>query len=300
MIQKIKITNSLGRELTLSLTDPYASGLIVTNIEGLTPASATINTTDLASGWSYYNSARVSSRNIVLTLRFLANPTVEAMRLLTYQYFAVQKQIRLEVTTDARTAYIDGYVESNEPVIFSSESQTAISIICPFPYFQTHDKTSTIFVSSEPTFTFPFSNDSLTEPLLQFGAISAQTEQIVDYQGDVSAGFYATLTLSGGVTNPYLYNDTTKERFEIDSDRVYSLTGSYLTSGDVIYISTVKTEKRAELVRGESTYSLLPCLATGSKWVELVQGENVLSYNADGGASNAMCVIESGIYYEGV
>ena len=61
--------------------------------------------------------------------------------------------------TDNRMCETTGWVESNEPTIFSREEGCQISVICPDPYFYSLSKDSTIFSGIEPALEFPFSNE---------------------------------------------------------------------------------------------------------------------------------------------
>lgn len=136
MIKSVTVTNPSGESLVLELKRPDLSGFKVVSITGLGPTDATINFSDLGSGdGSMYNSSRVGTRNIVLTLAFMENPTIEVTRQLSYKYFPTKKLIKIDVETDNRTVTTYGYVERNEPNIFSSEETTQISIVCANPYF---------------------------------------------------------------------------------------------------------------------------------------------------------------------
>ena len=130
MIKSFTVTNPKGESLKLELTRPELSGLIVQSIEGLGPTKATINTGETATmDGSLFNSARANSRNIVITLALMFAPTIEDSRQKTYKYFPVKKRIRLDFETDRRSVYTYGYVESNEPAIFSSQETVQISEI---------------------------------------------------------------------------------------------------------------------------------------------------------------------------
>ena len=124
MIKEITVINHLGDVLTLELANPYKTGIYVKSISGIGPGKANINTTDLASDdGSIFNSARSMERNIVMTLGFLLVPgvtsTIEDARQLTYKYFPKKKPLTFYILTDNREIYANGYVESNEPDIFS-------------------------------------------------------------------------------------------------------------------------------------------------------------------------------------
>ena len=136
MIKAVTVTNNLGESLRMELTNPSSSGLIIREIEGLGPVKATINFTESANiDGAYENSARLETRNIVLSLQFLPKPTIEDTRQMTYKYFPVKRNVRLHVETDNRSCYVDGRVESNEPDIFSKEEGCQISILCADPHF---------------------------------------------------------------------------------------------------------------------------------------------------------------------
>lgn len=112
------------------------SGLLITSIEGLGPGKATINKTDLpTSDGVVVNSVRLSEKNIVIHGKFLNSPSIEDARILSYRMFPIKQKVTFLIETDNRTATIVGYVESNEPLIFSDSSEVQISIVCESAYF---------------------------------------------------------------------------------------------------------------------------------------------------------------------
>lgn len=162
MIQEVTITNYLNQVLKLRLDQPEPEhGMIITSIEGLGPANANVNTTEIASGdGSIFNSSRLQERNIVMNLRFMFAPDIETVRLLTYKYFPIKRPLIFKIETDNRLCETLGYVESNEPNIFSEVEDTEISIICPDPYFYSISNNLTVFSGVRPLFEFPFENDT--------------------------------------------------------------------------------------------------------------------------------------------
>ena len=185
MIKSITVTNHLGESLKMELARPELSGFAITSITGLGPGKATINKTEVSTmDGDLYNSARVGARNIVISLRYLMKNTIEEARQLSYKYFPLKRNIKLLIETDKRKAEISGYVESNEPDIFSKEEGAEISIICPYPYFYSagSDGMNTIVFSGvEAMFEFPFSNESTSEDLIVMGSIQHKTEQLIRY-----------------------------------------------------------------------------------------------------------------------
>lgn len=304
MIKSVTITNYLNEKIVLELGRPDKSGLLIKSIEGLGPAKATINAKEIAtSDGALFNSARVSSRNIVITLGFLFNPTVEDMRQLTYKYFPIKKRLTILIETDNRIAETYGYVETNEPDIFQKEETTQISIICPDSYFYSagpDGNNVTVFSGIEAAFEFPFSNESLTENLIEMGYIRYSQEQTVRYNGDAEIGVIITIHALGEVKNITIYNTGTRGTMQIDTDKIEQITGSGIKNGDDIIISTVKKDKYIYLLRDGVYTNILNALDKNSEWFQLAKGDNIFAYTAEEGATNLQFKIENRTLYEGV
>lgn len=304
MIKSISVTNYLGESITLELLRPDKSGIYIKEIEGLGPANANINIKELAtSDGAAFNSSRVNSRNIVITLGFLQHPTIEEMRLSTYKYFPIKQRLKFTIRTDTRIAETYGYVESNEPDIFSQNETTQISIICPDPYFYSAGPDGnhvTVFSGVEPAFEFPFSNESLSENLIELGYIQYSTEQTIYYSGDAEVGVLITIHAIGDAKNITIYNTGTREVMKIDTAKIESLTGSGIVNGDTILISTVKGDKFVMLFRNGVYTNILNALDRDSDWFSLAKGDNIFAYTAEEGATNLQFEIENRTLYEGV
>lgn len=304
MIRSLTITNHLGESIKIELGDPEKSGFFISQIEGLGPPKATINTSDMSTtDGSLFNSSRVGQRNIVLTLGFLFNPDVETVRQMSYKYFPIKKRIRIEVETDNRICETYGNVESNEPIFFSSMTGTTISIICPDPYFYSTGEdgvTVSTFYAQDPTFEFDFSNESLTENMIIFGNIINVPEQTVYYEGDADTGIVMYLHALGAVGNVTIHNTQTLESMSIDTDKLLALTGSGFGAGDTIIISTIKGAKSIYLLREGNYINVLNCLDRNADWFQLSKGDNVFGYVVESGFSNLEFRIENQTLYEGV
>lgn len=304
MIKSIEVINSSGESLYMELTRPEESGFLITSIEGLGPAKANINLTELTgSDGSTFNSARLDERNIVISAALLMKPTIEAVRLKSYKYFPIKRKITLKIETDERKVRIDGYVESNEPDIFSENEAIEISIICPNPYFYEDDaagKQTTVFYGLTPVFEFPFSNESLSDPLLEFGKIQNYTEQTVLYDGDADTGVIITMYAIGKVKNIGIFNTLTREEMHLDTSKIETLTGGGIDSGDTIIISTIVGDKTVTLLRDGIYMNILNCIDKDSDWFQITKGDNVFAYTAEEGISNLHFRIENDVLYEGV
>lgn len=183
MIKSVTITNYLGsveehvqRSLGITSYDYNNStihvrlnepdpvhGWLIKKIEGLGPAKANINMTDLATvDGSRYNSARLNTRNVVITLGFDNCDDAEEARELSYKFLPIKRKVLVSVETNNRNARVEGYVESNEPDIFSEKVQSVISIVCPDPYFYSNEYGYSphvlTFTGLNSEFQFPFEN----------------------------------------------------------------------------------------------------------------------------------------------
>lgn len=301
MIQSITIKNHAGESIVLEMRFPEKSGFLIQDIDGLNPCKATINTTDISSGdGSVFNSARMGTRNILLSLGFWHEPSVEENRLKSYRYFPIKRPIVLTVKTDDRTCVINGFVESNDIDIFTKAEKAAISIVCPDPYFYSLLKQITVFGSEEALFEFPFSNESLAAPLLVFSELHSDTRKTIYYDGDGTVGMKIYIHASGSASNLTIYDLTTQEIMSIDSTKLIALTGSDISAGDELVISTLRGKKSITLIRNGVEINILNCLSKDASWFQLVSGDNVLAYSSDTGLQNLQFRVENDILFEGV
>jgi len=301
MIKSITVTNHLDESIEMELGRPEQSGFLIQQIDGLGPSKANINAAEMSTNdGSLYTSARVNSRNIVLTLKLMAKPKVEDIRQLSYKYFPIKKRIKLLVETDNRSAEIYGYVEANEPTIFNKSGTTQISIICPDPYFSSVETNTTVFSGIESLFEFPFENNSFVANLLEFGEIKNNTLQNIYYSGDSEVGIVIRIHALAEATNITIYNTDTRESMRIDTDKLIALTGSGIGAGDDIVISTVKGNKYIYILQGGVYINILNCLDKNTDWFQLAKGNNIFTYTAETGTSDLEFMIENKIVYEGI
>lgn len=303
MIKSITVTNYLGESIKMELARPEKSGFIVYGISGLGPGKAYINTTEVSTDdGGLFNSARLPSRNIVIGLMFMWKDSIEEARHKSYKYFPLKKKVKLLIETDTRTAEIEGYVDSNEPNIFSKSEGSDISIICPNPYFYSveDDQSEVVFSGTEFTFEFPFSNESLTENMIELSITRNVAEQVVTYTGDAEIGVTITINALAPATNITIYNTGTREVMRIDTDKLEAFTGSGLQSGDEITICTVKKRKSITLLRSGKTTNILNCLDRNPDWFSLAKGDNVFAFTAESGANDLQFRITHQVIYEGV
>lgn len=94
MIRAVTFTNYLGDSIRLDLARPEESGFIIKSVTGLGPGKANINTTEIATNdGSLFNSSRMPSRNIVISLAYMWKDSIEDVRQLSYKYFPIKEKL---------------------------------------------------------------------------------------------------------------------------------------------------------------------------------------------------------------
>lgn len=306
MIRSITVINDKNEKYVLDLFNPNDSSLIITKIDGLGPTKANVNTTELASSdGSMFNSARLTFRNIVFSFELLEHPSdnlIETTRLKVYRMFPLKKSVTIVIETDNRIAETEGYVETNEPDIFQKNEVMNVSIVCPSPFFYATDR-ELILNGIESQFSFPFSNESLTEPLISLGEMISSISSTYYYDGDISSGVVIRMHATGPVINPSIYNTFTKEQMDFDTSKIKKIVGGEendIIVGDDITMCSISGNKYVKLVRNGKEYNILACLPKMTEWITISNGNNTFGYLASSGASNLTLTINTNILYEGM
>lgn len=322
MLKRVVITNYRGEKMEYRIGDamantskdpnwvsPETSGLLITSIDGLGPVKANINITELTTtDGGIFNSARLASRNIVIKALFMNTKSIEEARLLSYKYFPIKKKLKFYIQTDNREAEIEGYVESNEPDIFSERCGCQISVLCESAFFNAagEDAQQIIrFSSTVPMFKFPYRNVStLAKPKETiFGEYIRKRESVVTYNGDSETGIVLKIHFTGEATKIKIYNTDTSDFIMLDTDKLPSvIPGSdpMFLNGDNVDICTIQGKKSIKLIRMGETYNILNLLDKNSDWFMLAKGANGFVYEASSGDENIELIIEAGVIYEGV
>lgn len=316
MINRVIVTNHQNETLTMDLWNPYASGFAVTNIEGINPVKATINSSELATAdGAIYNSSRLESRNIVITVKILDSPqSIEEGRRLLYRYFSQKHNITLAFESDLRTCYISGYVESNDAEYFSSMTAAQISIICPNPYFRWLENDHTYFSGEQPIFEFPFENPMDDDTVIPKNIIVSEmiidTIRDIEYTGEIDAGLVATIHFIGFVDGTItIYNYYKNyDKMVLDLVKIAQVVGGDIRAGDDIIVNTIQGEKNVVFYRDGIYTNILNCINRDATWLQLTKGSNTFGYtvhdrNGDVNLQylyNTQFIIENPVYFAGV
>lgn len=222
-------------------------GYGATQISGLTRPKATINRSKLAgANASRISGAQIAERNIVITV--VPQDDGEALRQELYNILPFDTMLRFYIETEHRQVFIDGYVEdlggdADEPN--GEEFAPQISILCPFPWFQ---------------------SVKLHKMKLSVG------ENKISYDGDIPAGF--TLDVPQQITPPLIGSV---------SDLSVSVGGkTFAYSGRIAvpHICTIPGKKQFYGIRKDAGNALAPAfgaMVSGCKWPTISKSDKIVT-----------------------
>lgn len=314
MIRSFTVTNYRDESLQIELSNPSKEGFAVVGIDGIGPLKANVNITDIASiDGGLFNSARIGSRNIVISLVYYydSDYDIEDLRHKSYRYFPPKKQCKLCFRTDKREVYIEGVIESNEVAIFNKQEGSQISIMCAQPFFYTLDKELNQYNDfAVPSFTFPFYHevDDDSEKLLM-GTILSYKLTEVTYNGDVDTGLIFSIDFKSVINNNSTIQITNGDTFiqnTISIAKLISLMSGFITGfnaisiGDSIRFSTVKGNKYVNFVHDNKEYNVLGCVTSNGDWLYLIPGINRIRIDTSDTDADVDISSENRIYFNGV
>lgn len=271
-----KIENVNGEVLLLTGNEPVYQ---VINITGLNPPKAQINTTTIVGlDGAKFNSSKLETRNIVLTVKI--NGDVEANRLKLYQYFRTKEWCKFYYTNDSVNVFIVGYVESVECDLFTNNETAQISILCPDPYFKSITEIITDISNTMALFTFPFSIN-LGEPIA-FSSYDENKVSNVYNASESETGVVIEITFLEAASSIQIRNTATGDDLILN----YSF-----QKNDVVTINTHKGQKSIFLLRNGKTSNIFSALEQGSMFFQLAVGSNLFGYLVDGGSGNESVLV---------
>lgn len=290
MIKKVTVFQKSDKSdaFTMVLTSPINvsadSGFAIDSIEGLGPVDAEINTTEMAVDGDLFNSARIGKRNIVIDLIFYSESGtgIEDVRQFSYRLFPMKKNIFIEIETDNRKVWTQGYVEKNEPDIFNDSAMEGnqVSLICPDPKW--YDSENIINEDLDL-------NDEIT----------------IEYNGEVEVGGLLELTVGSAIAKPVSAGVPAFTVSCANPDGTAQLIDIYTPNagfavGDVIKINSVKGNKSCIYTdTADADHNALNLLNQNPDWIKLTNGENAIRVT-DSFSALASATYTSKICYEGV
>ena len=247
----MKVSVSSGNNSVSFGVFERSGGYFIKNAEGLGPVQASIVTSPYGTlDGAQYHSSRREMRNLVFTVGYrpdYGTTTIESLRRALYLCAYPKAAVRVEFEyADGKKYWIDGVVESVEPVIFSEDPEVSISILCMEPDFRSSLETT---VSFEPN-----------------------TNQTVSYSGDTPVGVLLKATQDEAYSSILMTFKNTTPFGTMESLALNPIT----QLNDVLELSTVDRNKGVWNTRAGVKTSLLYSLQTGGTWIKLYPGNNVV------------------------
>lgn len=262
MIEKIEVRTLFGKQLTLQMQDSD-NGLFIKELEGLDPTKANIVTTSFAGRDGVQRQAsRREARYPKIKLGFDpgAGLSVSSLRDELYKLFMTKMQITLRYfRTDGLVVDVEGEIEDFVSPRNTQDPDATIHIFCFDPDFK-----------------------GIVTKVANGQTVTGEDAEgrILDYAGTVETGFLFKMTVP--------YNVPVFSLTNIPGDNnARVLDFNYpMQAGDLIEISTVTGDKGAWVTRGGQRKSALNGVSAISDWVNLYQGENLISVFMEGAPVN--------------
>lgn len=285
MIKSVEFSGASETPYSIEMVKPDPEGLIIKGIEGLGAGVSDIHQSDRASmDGNVFNGARLGARNIVFSMGFGNRLDPETGREISYAITPIKEKITMKFVTTRKTVLIDGYVESNEPEIFTNEPAFQVSVLCvEDPYFRSplDERVITRLYGFDQKFEFPFSNESLTTPRLNLGEYLLDNYVDLRYEGTVRTGVTIRFIFIGDGKNPAIMNERTGQSMRIDTAKVATISGAPVKAGDIIEVHTIRGSKYVHLIRDGKRINIINALSRTSGWIEVRPGINPISVYTD-------------------
>lgn len=282
---EVILENASGIQLSFSQNSPFT----VTEIEGLNPPDADINTSELALiDGAKFNSAKLQMRTI--NIAFAIEYQAAKHRIEIYKVLKSKQYVKFIYKGQYRHVFIEGYISSINIDYFDMKQICTCSILCPSPYFKAAQEIVNELQTIIGAFHFPFA--STEDPELLFGYISTDLGVEIENDGDVACGMIIQLYCRYAVSNPKIFNYVTAEFIGLN----YTL-----QAADLITIDTRQGEKTVVLLRNGVEYNLFNYVMENSTWLQLSpEGDTFVYEVGTGNAADLEVTFRHFNLYEGV
>lgn len=261
----IWLPNHEDKWAVLSVTglQPVPSQLVLQNVAGM--------------DGQRYAGQKMNTRNIVITLRLTGN--VEENRNELYYYFPQNRPLKIYYTNDTHDVYIEGYVETIECDLFSSDEIFQVSILCPDPLFKDLESKRFRLGHYDRYLEFPIYINA-GEPIPIDDHLDTMSKLVENRtQLDLPMEIEAVCTVAG--FNPTIYcapNDFDDEWIG------FNLSGNGMAVGDSIKINTDPAGLKCTYkTAGGVESNLFPKLKNGASFPVIRPGYNTISYTSTNG-----------------
>lgn len=285
--RKIICQNSYGYKLEFAYKLPF----FLQNYSGIHEYAGSVATIKSAFGVGVsYVGTSVNSRNIVLTVAFMDDNSMQKYRNQLYNIFPLKDFGTLYFYEGNITRKINYYVEKVTSTKKARYWYYTISLICPSPYFMDSEETIAVIQNWNKLFHFKLEIPEGTG--FEFGSKNENTVIEIENNSHINYGLTITLIANGTVINPIIKNIANNETMKLNY---------ILNSGEQVVITTYNNEKTIIHIdsNGKKT-NINNSLAFGTKFLQASNGVNKYSIDADSNSENLECSISYYNYYEAI
>lgn len=251
------LENERGDQVPITNTGSY----ILSEIDGLNPPSAVINTSEGMFDGEKFNSSKMEMRTILISVDI--NSPAEENRLNFYKVGRPKQYIKLHYKNNTRKVFIEGYVESVKVDYMAMKQNATISILCPEPYFK--DAKELIHEINLVLNQFYFAFASEEEPSICFGVIRENLETELINTGEVETGMVITIEAKDETNGIKIFDKFTGEFIGVNF---------FMRQGDTIIITTNVGNKTVRLFRNGNYTNIFNNLMKNITWLQLKPGIN--------------------------
>lgn len=279
------LENAAGDQINFAQNSAFT----VTEIEGLNPPEATINTSEIAlMDGAKFNSSKLNMRNI--NVAFAIERQAAKNRLEVFKVLKSKQWVKMTYIGQYRQVFIEGYIESIDITYFEMKQIVTCSILCPSPYFKEAQIIVNELLNIVSAFHFPFA--STAEPELIFSYINNEIGIVIENDGDIDCGLIIELYAKDAVSNPKVFNYITGDYIGLNFS---------MQEGDLITIDTRQGQKSVTLLRGGVESNIFNYIVQGSTWLQLSANGDTFVYEVETGlASDLSLTFKHYNLYEGV
>lgn len=279
------LENAAGDQLTFGQNSPFT----ISDIQGLNPPSAIINTSNAALiDGAMFNSSKLNMRTI--NIAFAIEYQAAKNRIEVFKVLKSKQYVKMYYTGQYRKVWIEGYIQSIDVSYFNMKQIVTAAILCPSPYFKSVQEMINDIKNIISAFHFPFA--STEEPELLFGYFGDTSGVTIDNDGDVECGMIIELYAYKPVSDPKIFNYFTQDFIGLDYD---------MQAGDLITIDTKQGQKTATLLRNGVTTNIFNYVIQNSTWLQLEANGSTFVYEVETGDTADLSVtFKHNDLYEGV
>ena len=239
-----------------------------------------------------YQGSKITSRNIVLTLR--DKDSHKDNREFLYRLFKPNSKGVLRYFENNDVKRINYYVESIDITGAYNSRQATISLICADPFFYDNEETVKYLAEWNGQFEFEHQFTSNKEEIGYRSLIKSLNIQNLTPRDDI--GLNIEITSIGDATNLKITHIEQNKTIFIGTDEK----PFNMVAGDIVNIVTEKGNKNVTLTRNGVTIGINNYLSEDNEFIQLDTGDNHIGYDAEEGVSNLSLKISYTFKYNGV